>query len=726
MKYIHKYFHIKKISNLTQIEWLLYFCLFTVALLLRVYDLSARAMHHDESLHAYYSWELFQGSGLTHNPMLHGPLQMQLTSLIFFLFGDTDVTARILYVAAGTILVILPIFFRDLLGKHGAIMVSILLSISPSMVYFSRFARNDILMVVFTFGMVITMWKYLVSGNKKNLYLMSALLALSFSTKETAYLMVGTLGLYLTMGSLHESWPRKNYRDQFPHLSYPRLIFVSAMMVFKTFRDCIYNHPRSRTFTVLILLISLTLPQWSAFTSIFQESIFLRWSNIILVSGEGASNIGMPTHGGKLLAFLVVFFLIVASMYIGYKWCWKIWWKCAAIFYLIWLSAYTTFFTNIFSGVQSGIWQSLGYWIVQQGEARGGQPAHYYLTLIPIYEYLPAIFAVLASLYFLKHRTKFNLFLIYWTVITLFLYTIASEKMPWLLVNITLPIIVLSGKFLGDLFNTSRFKSKPSFSQGIIYFVPTIVLIIVFSVTKYSSNLHPIPRVFAAIIMLSLILTSFVFIVKFIRRYETHASAKYLYAGLATILLLLTIRTTIYANFVNSDIPIEMLVYTQTSPDLLQVNNTIKKLHAKSEMADEPLIIIDQTNGFTWPWSWYLRNYANAKYPKLQPESYEPHEQASIVVVHSSNHLAADKALSKNYKKAGRIPHRWWFPEHTYRDLNIINLVPKLIDTKHWNTFLEYWLFRKGVGKSIGSEDAYIYTSNTFPNIDFVGDTYRK
>ena len=226
--------------------------------------------------------------------------------------------------------------------------------------------------------------------------------------------------------------------------------------------------------------------------------------------------------------------------------------------------------------------------------------------------------------------------------------------------------------------------------------------------------------------MLSLILASFVFMVRFIQRYETHILAKYLYAGFATILLLLTIRTTIYTNFVNPDIPIEMLVYTQTSPDLLQVNNKIKNLYAKSEIAEEPLIIIDQTNGFTWPWSWYLRNYANVKYPNLQPESYEPHEQASIVVVHSSNHLAADKALSKNYKKAGRIPHRWWFPEHTYRDLNAINLVSKLTDTKHWNTFLEYWLFRKGVGKSIGSEDAYIYTSNTFPNIDFVGDTYRK
>ena len=712
-------------ATITRIEWLLYLGLFALALSLRVYDLSAKAMHHDESLHAYYSWELFQGSGLIHNPMLHGPLQMQLTSLIFFLFGDTDVTARILYVSAGTILVILPIFFRNLLGKHGAIMVAVLLSISPSMVYFSRFARNDILMALFTFGMVITMWNYLISGNKKNLYLMSALLALSFSTKENAYLIVGTLGLYLTMSSIHESWPKKTYGDQLQKISYPRLIFVYAMMMLKAGKNCIHIYPRSRTFTVLILLISLTLPQWSAFAGIFQETLLLRWSNIILVAGEGTSNIGMPTHGGKLLAFLIVSSLIAASIYIGYKWQWKTWWKCATIFYLIWVFSYTTFFTNIFNGVQSGIWQSLGYWIVQQGEARGGQPAHYYLTLIPIYEYLPAIFSVLATLYFLKHRSKFNLFLIYWTVVTLSLYTVASEKMPWLLVNISLPMIVLSGKFLGDSFSKWNIKSKPNLNQYMIYIIPTIALIVFFGVTKYSSNLHPIPRMFAAIIMLSLILSSFVFMVRFIRRQETHPLTKYFYAGFATILLLLTIRTTIYSSFVNPDIPIEMMVYTQTSPDLLKVNNKIKTLYAKSEMNNEPLIIIDQTNGFTWPWSWYLRNYSNVKYPKMHPESYEPHEQATMVVVHSSNHLAADKALSKNYKKAGRIPHRWWFPEHTYRNLNAINFASRLTDTKHWNTFLEYWLFRKGVGKSIGSEDAYIYTSNAFPNLDFAGDAYR-
>ena len=97
-----------------------------------------------------------------------------------------------------------------------------------------------------------------------------------------------------------------------------------------------------------------------------------------------------------------------------------------------------------------------------------------------------------------------------------------------------------------------------------------------------------------------------------------------------------------------------------------------------------------------------------------------------MVMVHSSNHLAADRALSKGYSAPIRIPHRWWFPEHTYRDLNILSIFNKLVDIKHWNAYIEYWLFREGVAESIGSEDAYLYTKYDFPKINFVGNTYRK
>ena len=152
MKYPLAY---KRLLNPLRLEWAIYTCILVIAIFLRSYELSSRAMHHDESLHAYYSWELFQGTGLIHNPMLHGPLQMELTSFIFFIFGDTDATSRLLYVIAGSILVILPFLLRDLLGKYGAISVSLLLALSPTMVYFSRFARNDILMGAFAFGIVI-------------------------------------------------------------------------------------------------------------------------------------------------------------------------------------------------------------------------------------------------------------------------------------------------------------------------------------------------------------------------------------------------------------------------------------------------------------------------------------------------------------------------------------------------------------------------------------------
>ena len=353
MKHSFKNVRSKHFPNPLRLEWAIYSSIVVVAIFLRSYDLASRAMHHDESLHAYYSWELFQGSGLIHNPMLHGPLQMELTSLIFFIFGDTDTTSRLLYVIAGSILVILPIFIKDLLGRYGAISVSILLTISPTMVYFSRFARNDILMAVFTLGLVLAIWKYLLYGHKRYLYVISALLALSFSTKESAYLVVGTLGLYLTALTIYDAFKNSISDSEAKSLSYPNFAWFYAVKISRTIKDCFYTQPYSRPFTLLIILISLTLPQWSAFASIFQNTIFLEWSNMVLASGEGTTNIGMPSHGGKVLAFLIVIGLLMTSAYMGYKWHWKSWFKCALIFYAIWLMAYTTMFTNITGGVQS-------------------------------------------------------------------------------------------------------------------------------------------------------------------------------------------------------------------------------------------------------------------------------------------------------------------------------------------------------------------------------------
>ncbi len=67
----------------------------------RLWNLGARVMSHDESLHVYYSWLLATGKGFNHNPMMHGPLLFETTALMDFLFGAGDFTSRLVPVMAG-------------------------------------------------------------------------------------------------------------------------------------------------------------------------------------------------------------------------------------------------------------------------------------------------------------------------------------------------------------------------------------------------------------------------------------------------------------------------------------------------------------------------------------------------------------------------------------------------------------------------------------------------
>ena len=101
-------------------------------------------LHHDESLHAVYSWYLYVGKGYVHDPMMHGPFLFELNALVYFLLGATDATARVAPALFGTILVGLPYFLRDRVGRTGALVGSVLLTFSPTILYYSRFIRHDI------------------------------------------------------------------------------------------------------------------------------------------------------------------------------------------------------------------------------------------------------------------------------------------------------------------------------------------------------------------------------------------------------------------------------------------------------------------------------------------------------------------------------------------------------------------------------------------------------
>ena len=48
-------------------EYLPFLALMLLGLVLRFWDLGAKAFHHDESLHAFYAWRLYDGQGYQHD-----------------------------------------------------------------------------------------------------------------------------------------------------------------------------------------------------------------------------------------------------------------------------------------------------------------------------------------------------------------------------------------------------------------------------------------------------------------------------------------------------------------------------------------------------------------------------------------------------------------------------------------------------------------------------------
>ncbi|MEW5942197.1 MAG: flippase activity-associated protein Agl23, partial [Chloroflexota bacterium] len=158
-----------------------------LAVVTRFYDLGTRVMSHDESLHTYFSYLLYKGQGYQHTPMMHGPFQFHFIALTYYLFGVSDFTARIPAALFSIMTVYMVWYWRRYLGRAGALIAGFLLVISPYMLYYGRYVRNESYAGVAGILMLYVILRYLETGGKKYLYLLSLALILHFASKETSF-----------------------------------------------------------------------------------------------------------------------------------------------------------------------------------------------------------------------------------------------------------------------------------------------------------------------------------------------------------------------------------------------------------------------------------------------------------------------------------------------------------------------------------------------------------
>lgn len=647
-----------------------------VALLLRLHDVGMRALHHDESLHAVYSWKLFQGQGYTHDPMMHGPFQFHAKALMYFLFGDNDVSARLAEVLLGTGMVALVYTLRAELGRLGAAGGAVLIAFSPTLLYFSRFSREDILFGFHTMLMVCGLVGYVRTRQARWLYAGSVGLALGFSTKESIYL-VGFLVVSFTV-----LWIVAEY------LRHRR----SALL------DVILHTPLTVALNCVLIIVGI----------------------------------------------------------------------CVVLF--------TTFFTNP-NGIQSGTIGALQYWTEQQGVARGGQPTYYYLLLLPLYELLTITLAVLAVLtvgprkrglalvtaiflllavgYFwlsrpermmLGERESVGWFLLglayagtmvltlsgrgsfffwlslYWAIGSLSIYTLASEKMPWITVHLVLPLTLVAAQFLGwglPRLDWRRVTSAPFLLAGLLTLL-AVALGLAVTTASMAASATPLQTQSGLLwrLALSLLLVAALLgIVEIGRRYGRASLAAPVGSALLLALAFLTVHIGWQVTYKNGDIPNDMLVYVQSSPDVPFVMRQLEYLGGVTGQGKEMTLLLD--NGYTetvagqpvvhesiaWPFEWYLRDWKTKRYftRTLPPDA--PPDRSPVILVMGPN-LDPIRGQIGDYV-GQKYKLNWWYPED-YKGWTVQSVWDGLRDPETRLKLWRYFLYREPLNP-LGSRDFYLF-----------------
>ena len=800
-------------------EFASYGLLMVIAITLRFWNLGARAMHHDESLHSYFGFGFSKGlddfftfgtlnnDGYKHVPFMHGPFQFIGNGFVMWIFGDGDYQGRILAATMGTAMVAFPFLLRKQLGTFGALAAAMFIAFSPTLTYYSRFTREDIYTAFWVLGIVVFAWRYMATRKDHFLYLMAGFMAGLFLTKETSYMTVGAFAFFFEF--LFASYVANKIKAKSPlmaewqHVGLTLLLIPFAWAVafgwifIEEWRKKYDMDEMPTEGNVLVVMTTLALPLYAAAVQFLPLGDHDATGACANLSWRNCNEEGLDAHvaGPEYrVAMITIFGLIGMSVALGMLWKPTVWGIAAASFWIPYFLLSTTFFSNMnqiqaFDGVFllerlplrpdgffSVIWGSLDYWISQQDVRRGNQPDNYYFITIPVYEFLPLMISLVAGFYyFIRGQMRsavmvgglvaaiivllllprgfavekvsfvhvvvpftlvllaifsfkmdaFTRFLMFWMVVTAFALTIAGEKMPWLNVHIALPLAVLAGRFVGEMIERSDLRDDlPRFERLAPYTyaaVASALSILVFVMTGLTS--------FASVGGWLLAIVAGVAVYWAYSGYSRKTAMQVALVGLVAAFSVFTLRATVLASWGHpnnpykgdvakrdyGEVPIELLVYTQTSGDIPVLVKEIERAGKESGQGKNIPVVIDGADGFTWPWAWYVRDskFKNVTFATIN-DGYTP-PQGAILFIAQSN--VSKVVLGDAYNEGIPYHHRRWFPEeyrgkdgkYSTQDFFKDLFTPKVV----FGNWLNYWV-RREPPTALGAVDAVAFFPKEF------------
>uniref|UniRef100_A0A7C3YL64 TIGR03663 family protein n=1 Tax=Geoglobus ahangari TaxID=113653 RepID=A0A7C3YL64_9EURY len=156
-----------------------------IAIILRFYDLGKAPLFFDESVHTAFVESVLKGN-YYYNPAFHGPLLFYMAAGVISILGRSEFAYRFVPAIFGVLTVLLTLKFERFIGK-GAYYAALFLAVSPIIVNYSRFFRNESQILFFTLSFVYFIFRYFEERKTIYLVLSSISLSLFACSKENFY-----------------------------------------------------------------------------------------------------------------------------------------------------------------------------------------------------------------------------------------------------------------------------------------------------------------------------------------------------------------------------------------------------------------------------------------------------------------------------------------------------------------------------------------------------------
>lgn len=414
-----------------------------LAAALRLPELALNPFHHDEGVNGFFTTNLVRDGLYRYDPAnYHGPSLYYFAFVSEILFGLTTEAMRFVPVVFGIVLVGLVFPLRPYLGAVPVLVAGALLAVSPGAVYVSRYFIHETLVVAFSLALVVAAVFYLDRRQPKYLLAASVAAALLFTTKESSVITVAVLLIAVLVANLYLRFRRGE------------ALFSSGAPG---------GRARSR-------------PAPRA------ESV---WINGVEYRPARAE----PARGTTTREPLAI--------------PWEFLLAAAGVFLVIYVLLFSSFYTNFPQGVVDSI-AAYAIWF-QRGDATQIQPIYKYLEwMIPLDA--PILFLGVAGGLIAAIRIPSRLWVIIglWALGITAALSIPQYKTPWIILNMLLPLALLAGLAVSQLWRSPRLRlAAPAVFGGAMLFSGYFAVDLNFN--RYDDEAYPYVFVHSTRSMLDLV-----------------------------------------------------------------------------------------------------------------------------------------------------------------------------------------------------------------------------